>query len=162
MPIPILLTSANGTVTTMNGPALELLGPPRARSCRMVVNAMDEEGHSICAQCLHDPLQPGDQREHGTVQINGEKMEMVCSSLGASRVVTLLPEEAVPEGPHLTPREREVLVLVARGLTTAKIAERLGLSYPTVRTHLEHIREKLSVATRAQAVARALALKLIE
>lgn len=162
MPIPILVATNNGTVTSANGPALELLGPPRSRSCRLVVNAMDDEGHSICSQCLHDPLPAGGQREHGVVNVGGEKMEMVCSSLGNSRIITLLAEEAPPEGPHLTPREKEVLVLVARGLTTARIAERLGLSYPTVRTHLEHIREKLSVATRAQAVARALALKLIE
>jgi DNA-binding CsgD family transcriptional regulator len=111
---------------------------------------------------MQDPLEPGGQREHGSVMVHDERMDMICSFVGNSRVVTLLPEEAPPDGPSLTPREREVLVLVARGLTTAKIAERLGLSYPTVRTHLEHIREKLGVGTRAQAVARALALRLIE
>lgn len=133
MPVPILVTNAAGVVTSANGPAIELLGPPWGRSCRLAVNATDEEGHSICAACLRAPLRPGQQREHGTVTVNGEKMEMLCSSVGNTRVVTLLPEEAPSEGPHLTPREREVLVLVARGHTTAKIAERLGLGYPTVR-----------------------------
>ena len=161
MPVPILLTNAAGVVTSANGPALELLGPVRGRSCRLMVNATDETGHSLCSECMHDPLPPGDQREHGSVRVNGESVELLCSSVGNTRVITMLPEEAPSDGPHLTPREREVLVLVARGLTTAKIAERLGLSYPTVRTHLEHIREKLGVATRAQAVARALALRLI-
>lgn len=162
MPLPILVTNPAGTVLSMNAPAIELLGPSRARSCRMVVNAFDGTGHSLCSECLSDPPASGEQREHGEVTIQGQKMEMICSSVGNHRIINLLPEEASPEGPRLSPREQEVLVLVARGLTTARIAERLGLSYPTVRTHLEHIREKLKVSTRAQAVARALALRLIE
>ena len=54
----------------------------------------------------------------------------------------------------LTPREAEVLDLVARGLTNAEIAGRLVISPATVRTHLEHVFEKLDVHTRTAAVAR--------
>ena len=55
----------------------------------------------------------------------------------------------------LTPREREVLTLVADGLSDAEIAQRLHLSPHTVHRHVANIRTKLGVASRAAAVARA-------
>lgn len=55
----------------------------------------------------------------------------------------------------LTPREREVLDLVARGLGNAAIAGRLGLSPKTVGNHVSALFGKLGVATRAEAVVRA-------
>jgi DNA-binding CsgD family transcriptional regulator/sugar lactone lactonase YvrE len=51
---------------------------------------------------------------------------------------------------RLSPREREVADLVAEGLTNREIAKRLFLSERTVDGHLEHVREKLAVNTRAQ------------
>lgn len=52
----------------------------------------------------------------------------------------------------LTPREREVIGLVAEGLTNAQIARRLWISAGTVRRHLENVYEKLGVHTRTAAV----------
>lgn len=49
---------------------------------------------------------------------------------------------------ELTPREREVAQLVAEGLTNREIAERLGISEATARTHVERVRNKLGVRTR--------------
>ena len=54
----------------------------------------------------------------------------------------------------LTPREREVVVLVAEGMTNAEIARRLWISPGTVRRHLENVFRKLEVHTRTAAVAR--------
>jgi DNA-binding CsgD family transcriptional regulator len=54
---------------------------------------------------------------------------------------------------HLTAREAEVLELVAQGLTTAQVADRLTISYTTARTHLENLFAKLGVHTRTAAVA---------
>jgi DNA-binding CsgD family transcriptional regulator len=54
----------------------------------------------------------------------------------------------------LTRREREILEAVASGETNAQIAKRLWISPYTVRAHLEHIFEKLSVKTRTEAAAR--------
>lgn len=63
------------------------------------------------------------------------------------------------QGPQrLTPRQLEVLHLLAEGLTDRQIAERLGISAATARTHVERIRQTLAVASRGQAVARARAL----
>lgn len=56
--------------------------------------------------------------------------------------------------PRLTPREREILDLVAEGKTNAEIAERLWVSPGTVRKHLDNIYGKLGVHTRTAAVTR--------
>jgi DNA-binding CsgD family transcriptional regulator len=56
----------------------------------------------------------------------------------------------------LTPREREVLLAVAEGRTTNEIADTLGLSPATVKTHLDRIFSKTDTVHRAAAVARAL------
>jgi DNA-binding CsgD family transcriptional regulator len=63
--------------------------------------------------------------------------------------------ERRPHLPSLTERELEVLVLVAQGLTNRQISRRLFISPATVRTHLEHIYDKLGVRTRAGAVSAA-------
>jgi DNA-binding NarL/FixJ family response regulator len=52
----------------------------------------------------------------------------------------------------LTPRELEVLRLLAEGLANAEIAERLGIGEKTVRNHVSHVFDKLGVWTRAQAI----------
>ena len=54
----------------------------------------------------------------------------------------------------LTPRERQILALVARGKTNAEIAELLWISPTTVRKHLENVYAKLGVRTRTAAAAR--------
>jgi DNA-binding CsgD family transcriptional regulator len=63
---------------------------------------------------------------------------------------------------ELTTRERDVLALVADGCPNREIAMRLGLSVHTVKFHLASIFGKLGVATRTQAVRRALDWGLIE
>ena len=57
--------------------------------------------------------------------------------------------------PDLTPREREVLDLIAAGLSNTAIAGRLGLAAKTVGNHISAIFTKLQVATRAEAIIRA-------
>ena len=60
------------------------------------------------------------------------------------------PEPELPD--DLTPREAEVLALIAEGLSNAQIAERLVVSAATVKTHVNHIFAKAGVRDRAQAV----------
>jgi len=55
----------------------------------------------------------------------------------------------------LSQREQEILGLLAEGYLYKEIADKLGISYSTVRTHIERIYEKLHVQSRAQAVAKA-------
>lgn len=70
-----------------------------------------------------------------------------ASELMASAAPTDLPA-AIP----LTPREREVLTLLARGLANKVIAARLGITEHTVKTHIAAVYEKLDARNRAEAV----------
>jgi DNA-binding NarL/FixJ family response regulator len=73
------------------------------------------------------------------------------------------PPEASPDLPDgLTPREAEVLALIAEGLTNAEIAGRLVVSAATVKTHVNHIFAKTGARDRAQAVVYAYAHGLVE
>jgi DNA-binding CsgD family transcriptional regulator len=57
--------------------------------------------------------------------------------------------------PRLTPRQQDLLGLLAAGHTNSQIARRLGIAEGTVRTHLENIYERLGVSSRTAAVTRA-------
>ena len=61
----------------------------------------------------------------------------------------------------LTPRERDVLGLVSQGLRHEDVAQRLGISSETVRTHLSKASARLGAVTRTQAVAKAVRASLI-
>ena len=69
---------------------------------------------------------------------------------------------AEPPTRPLTEREIEILRLIAKGLSNNEAAGVLGLSRATVRTHLEHIYEKLEVTNRVEAVTEGLRKGLIE
>jgi two-component system, NarL family, nitrate/nitrite response regulator NarL len=66
------------------------------------------------------------------------------------------------ERPVLTGREREILGLTADGYSAPEIADQLTLSPATVRTHLQHLYDKLGVSDRAAAVAEAMRRGLLE
>ena len=74
---------------------------------------------------------------------------------------TVAPVES-PAVEPLTKREREVLSLVAQGMTNPQIAEQLVISTSTVQFHVHNILGKLGVGTRTEAVAMAIQSKLIE
>jgi len=63
--------------------------------------------------------------------------------------------------PVLTPRESEILALVAAGLSNPAIGAQLFIGESTVKTHLLHVFEKLGVADRTRAVTRAMELGLL-
>jgi DNA-binding NarL/FixJ family response regulator len=62
---------------------------------------------------------------------------------------------------RLSEREREILVLMSRGLMKKQIADKLGLSYHTVSNHLRGVYDKLQVHTHGGAVAKALRERLL-
>ena len=66
-----------------------------------------------------------------------------------------------PSGPQLSPREKEVLGLLADGLGVAQISKKLYISESTTKTHISKLYEKLGATNRAQALMTALRLGLI-
>jgi DNA-binding NarL/FixJ family response regulator len=68
--------------------------------------------------------------------------------------------EGLPPG-RLSPREREVLELLAKGQTNREIARKLTVSVSTVKIHVEHILAKLGVSDRTQAAVRATEMGLL-
>lgn len=78
----------------------------------------------------------------------------MTSNIARKVVQSFRQAQAAAAGFELSPREQEVLDLLARGYLYKEIAERLGISMPTVNTHVRRMYEKLHVRSRAQAVAK--------
>jgi two-component system nitrate/nitrite response regulator NarL len=79
-----------------------------------------------------------------------------------AELVRQIQMRAVDDRPVLSPREREVLTLIAEGLSAPEVGARLHVSPATVKTHLQSLYEKLGVSDRAAAVARAMRVGLLE
>lgn len=86
---------------------------------------------------------------------------VLAPSIAAKLVSRVRADAASAAPPALSPREREVLVLVADGRSNPEIAKALYIGEATVKTHLLHVFEKLGVNDRTRAVTRAMELGLI-
>ena len=89
--------------------------------------------------------------------------QTVLDPVVASRLVeTLASDDRGEPIDRLTPREREVLVLVGRGFANKRIALELGLAEKTVKAHVGHVLAKLGVSDRTQAAIAAVRAGLVE
>ncbi|HET9872007.1 MAG TPA: response regulator transcription factor [Propionibacteriaceae bacterium] len=79
----------------------------------------------------------------------------------APAIASRLVRRASAPSPVLSPRELQILELLADGLTNKEMARRLFVSEATVKSHLSHIYASLGVDTRAGAVAKAIELRII-
>jgi len=87
--------------------------------------------------------------------------EALLDPVVAARLVETLARDSEPID-RLTPREREVLVLIGRGFPNKLIARELSLSEKTVKTHVGHVLAKLGVTDRTQAAVVAVRAGLVE
>lgn len=87
--------------------------------------------------------------------------ETVLAPSIAAKLVRRVRGEASAPSVSLSPRELEVLRLVAAGRSNPEIARQLHLGEATVKTHLGHVFEKLDVGDRTRAVTRAMELGLL-
>jgi two-component system nitrate/nitrite response regulator NarL len=110
----------------------------------------------------------------GYLPKEARREQIVDSVLACARGETVVPPElagglvseirmrAAHDAPALTDRELEILRLIAAGKSLPTIAEELVLGVTTVKTHVQHIYDKLGVSDRAAAVAEAMRRRLIE
>jgi DNA-binding NarL/FixJ family response regulator len=82
-------------------------------------------------------------------------------AFSAADLADAMRRRLAPSGPALSPRERQVLTLLADGLSVAKIAKALYISESTAKTHISKVYEKLGAANRAQALMTAMRTGLI-
>jgi two-component system, NarL family, response regulator LiaR len=89
--------------------------------------------------------------------------EALLDPVVAARLVETLASDGGEEPlDRLTPREREVLVLIGRGFPNKRIATELGLAEKTVKTHVGHVLAKLGVDDRTQAAVLAVRAGLVD
>jgi DNA-binding NarL/FixJ family response regulator len=114
--------------------------------------------HAGMARCLLSLGQGAEARVHGDEAARllarwpgwrRDELDGLRRRLGATAVETA----DTPAAGRLTPREREVALLVAEGLTNGEIARRLYIATKTASVHVSNILAKLSMSSRAQVAA---------
>lgn len=154
LPRIVIMTDPDGRVIDINQPARSLLGNTIGRNIKELFRA---GGTPVT---IAGP--GGEWRSPGNAETHGVTGPFWTTSIGSTRIVVLEPVGVrKPASINLTPRQSDVLRLVARGMTDPEIALQLGVGRATVRTHVEAARRTLGVKTRSQAVARAMEYGLI-
>jgi DNA-binding CsgD family transcriptional regulator len=158
----VVVAQEDGRLIALDAGARRLLGNALGRECWHAVGALaGAEGLPCRTGCVRALLERGAMAtQHARVMLGGVHHSLSCMSVDGRVVCLLNPlsNQRPTLWELLSPREREVLGLLSQGLTSTAIAARLGLSEATVRTHVEHMRVKLGVRTRAALVARGFAL----
>jgi PAS domain S-box-containing protein len=161
--VPSYMIDRFGIIRWLNPAALELVGDVRGRQQSSVVapEQVREARESFTRKLL------GTERttEASVVLLDsdGERLQVDVSSVplhDGGRIVGVFGfvaprEDSTPPRPHphLTPRQNEVLHLLAHGHSTAQIAEELHLSIDTVRNHIRRMLRALGVHSRIEALA---------
>jgi DNA-binding NarL/FixJ family response regulator len=83
-------------------------------------------------------------------------------AFSAADLANAMKRRLAPSGPQISPREREVLGLLADGLAVSQIARKLYISESTAKTHISKLYEKLGAGNRAQAIMSAMRMGLIK
>lgn len=134
---------------------------PLIRTPTLVMHARDDarvpfsEGHMVASSIADAEFVPLDSRNHILLQHQPAWRQFFAEILRFVRARKDAAQSAKMEFLELTPRERELLDLIARGFDNAKIASQLSLSDKTVRNHINSIFSKLGTPNRAQAIVRA-------
>jgi PAS domain S-box-containing protein len=161
--VPSYMIDRFGVIRWLNPAGLKLLGDVRGRQQSSVVapEQVREARESFTRKLL------GTERttDASVVVLNsdGERLQIDVSSVplhDGGRIVGVFGfisyrEDSTPPAPHphLTPRQNQVLHLLAHGRSTAQIAEELHLSVDTVRNHVRRMLRALGAHSRIEALA---------
>jgi DNA-binding CsgD family transcriptional regulator len=181
--LPLFHTTRAGRVIEWNPAAEELTGVPAGaavgRDCWEVIRGRDARGGLVCRQDCSVPRRV----RAGTLTRCGDLRVELPSGVGRLTVSTIVVgsgDDAVvlhpmqvlphdtdigsqePRGPELTPRQHEILFLLAEGVASKQIALRLSLSLSTVKNHIRLLLQRLHATSRLEAVAKARELGLLD
>lgn len=117
-------------------------------------------GIEVNGKRIHGPraVRHGDQVSFGPASAVFEDPAAAAEREDATMVFNV---PSIQTGPHLSPRQQEVVELIAQGMTNAEIGERLGITERTVKAYAQELYDKLGVRNRAGAVAAAWDLGLL-
>jgi PAS domain S-box-containing protein len=174
---PMALLDEDARILDVNRPAMAMTGFPRAELVGRVADefVVEEERADFAHEWQELVLRGDDVAEHELICAGGGRVTVRYKAsrraVGSGARVLFLathvrqgPKAAVQDAASIrafSPREREIVRLVAQGLTTRDIADDLGLAIETVRTHIRNAMGKLGARTRAQLVGKAMAERLI-
>jgi len=162
--VPAYAVDRHGIIRWINGAAHKLVGDIRGRQQSSVV--VPEQARAAKESFLRKMMGTEKSTEDTVVVVEpatGERVQVEISAcplreggriVGVFGVVRHRHELAAPKPhPHLTPRQNEVLHLLAHGRSTAQIAEELHLSTDTVRNHVRRMLRTLGAHSRIEALA---------
>jgi two-component system, NarL family, response regulator LiaR len=86
------------------------------------------------------------------VKLTGKQKEIIVKEVPLAAGQPFVPDERKREDLSITPREMEILQLIAKGMSNREIAEKLFVSENTVKTHSSRVFDKLGARRRTQAV----------
>ncbi len=153
----VVVARKDGTLVSQNTPARRLMGPGAGKLCWDVVGGLrDADGLPCQLNCVGRLLDDGLERtQRADLKLAGREHRLTCVPVDDTVVCVLNcgAEHDPDKWQLLTGREQDVLLLLAAGNETPAVAKELEVSESTVRTHVEKMRAKLGVRTRAALVA---------
>ena len=161
--VPSYMIDPTGIIRWVNPAAQRLVGDVRGRQFTSVVAAEDtRRAREQFARKIAGTAKVTDS-EAVLLGIDGDRVSVEISSVPLmddhrcvgvfGQLMDVDDAEEQPLPPHLTPRQSEVLRLLARGYSTTQMARELHLSPETVRNHVRRLFGALGVHTRLEAVA---------
>lgn len=163
----IVTAGGDGRIIAQNRPARRMLGSGTGKFCWDVVGQLKDDDEKIPCRygCVMELLASGmDCSQQTRFKLSGKQNQLSC--IPANGIVVCMLNSYQAETPSvmqsLSPREREILTLLAQGETTATAAELLGVNASTIRTHVERMRGKFAVNTRAAVVAKGFQLGYLD
>jgi PAS domain S-box-containing protein len=168
--VPASLHDVEGRFVHLNAAAERASGMPSARWVgRYFTEPLPPDARGKVIAQFRRAVECGEPTDFETVfidgggQLRGVRAQHLPLRSGGEVVGVLilafdvrqLPTESDGPEPQLTPRQREILDLIASGLSTYEIATQLTISTETVRNHVRSVLRELHVHTRLEAIAAA-------
>jgi PAS domain S-box-containing protein len=160
--VPSYVLDTTGVVVWINPAARRRVGDVRGRQFSSIVAPEDKQRSLEMFARKVVGNESVTDAEFVVVDRNGDRLAIEVSSvplLRGKRVVGVFGQvtnereaSPLPELPHLTPRQSEVLRMLEHGRSTRQIAQELQLSPETVRNHVRHVLQALGVHSRLEAV----------